>query len=48
MGQGAEREQERRMISERTKAGLKAAKARGVQLGNALMIAEQHDRSEAR
>jgi len=34
-------EQERRMISERTKAGLQAAKARGVQLGNAAMIAEQ-------
>ena len=34
-------EQERRMISERTKAGLAAAKKRGVQLGNATMIAEQ-------
>src|SRR6478735_7405754 len=34
-------EQERRMISERTKAGLRAARERGVQLGNATMIAEQ-------
>jgi DNA invertase Pin-like site-specific DNA recombinase len=34
-------EQERRMISERTKAGLARVKARGVQLGNAEMIAQQ-------
>src|SRR5688572_31786462 len=34
-------EQERRMISQRTSAGLQAAKARGVVLGNATMIAEQ-------
>jgi DNA invertase Pin-like site-specific DNA recombinase len=34
-------EQERRMISERTKVGLAAAKARGVVLGNAEMIAQQ-------
>jgi DNA invertase Pin-like site-specific DNA recombinase len=34
-------EQERRMISERTKVGLAAAKARGTVLGNAKMIAQQ-------
>lgn len=34
-------EQERRMISERTKAGLAAARERGVVLGNTQMIAEQ-------
>src|SRR5689334_15580626 len=33
-------EQERRMISERTKAGLQAAKARGVVLGNPQLAAE--------
>ena len=33
-------EQERRMISQRTKAGLQAAKARGVVLGNAKLGAE--------
>lgn len=33
-------EQERRMISERTKAGLQAAKARGVVLGNPKLAAE--------
>ena len=33
-------EQERRMISERTKAGLQAAKARGVVLGNAKQAAD--------
>jgi DNA invertase Pin-like site-specific DNA recombinase len=34
-------EQERRMISQRTAAGLQAAKARGVVLGNATMVEEQ-------
>src|SRR6188472_446595 len=33
-------EQERRMISQRTSAGLQAAKARGKKLGNAQMIAD--------
>ncbi len=34
-------EQERRMISERTKAGLRAARERGMVLGNTQMIAKQ-------
>ena len=41
-------EQERRMISERTKAGLAQAKVRGVVLGNATMIAEQQAKAAQR
>jgi DNA invertase Pin-like site-specific DNA recombinase len=41
-------EQERRMISQRTAAGLAAAKARGVILGNAKMIAEQQAKAAER
>ncbi len=41
-------EQERRMISQRTSAGLQAAKARGVVLGNAAMIAEQQAKTAER
>jgi DNA invertase Pin-like site-specific DNA recombinase len=41
-------EQERRMISQRTSAGLQAAKARGVVLGNAQMIVDQKAAAAAR
>ena len=41
-------EQERRMISQRTKAALQAAKARGMQLGNAKMIADMQAAAAAR
>ena len=41
-------EQERRMISQRTKAGLQAAKERGVKLGNEKMIADMQARAAER
>src|SRR6187402_2377702 len=41
-------EQERRMISQRTAAGLQAAKARGVVLGNAKMIEDMQAAAAAR
>jgi DNA invertase Pin-like site-specific DNA recombinase len=36
------------MIAARTKAGLAAAKARGVELGNAKLAADNHDAAVAR
>jgi DNA invertase Pin-like site-specific DNA recombinase len=41
-------EEERRMIAARTKAGLAAAKARGVELGNAKLAADNHAAAVAR
>lgn len=41
-------EQERRMISQRTSAGLQAAKERGVVLGNAKMVQDTQDAAAAR
>jgi DNA invertase Pin-like site-specific DNA recombinase len=41
-------QQERRMISDRTKAGLAAAKARGAKLGNPALAARNHDAAAER
>src|SRR5262249_61717292 len=41
-------EEERRMIAARTKAGLAAAKAKGVELGNAKLAADNHAAAVAR
>lgn len=41
-------EEERRMIAQRTRAGLAAAKARGVVLGNAAQAAANHDEAMER
>jgi DNA invertase Pin-like site-specific DNA recombinase len=41
-------EEERRMIAARTKAGLAAAKAKGVELGNPKLAADNHAAAVAR
>jgi DNA invertase Pin-like site-specific DNA recombinase len=41
-------EEERRMIAARTKAGLAAAKAKGIELGNAKLAADNHAAAVAR